>query len=98
VSIDGKLWNRSGDTIGIGFASNGISSINQAFLAAGGSDFFCGDSQLNYQRENIAEIYYSAQLTSFLWMTADFQRIANPCYNADRGPVNVYSLRAHIQF
>ena len=98
VSVNGALWNRAGDTIGIGFASNGISSSNQSYLSAGGSDFFCGDSQLNYQRENIGEIYYSAQLTPFLWLTADYQRIANPCYNADRGPVNVYSLRAHIQF
>lgn len=98
VSINGKLWNRSGDTIGIGFASNGISSSNQAYLTAGGSDFFCGDGNLSYQRENIAEIYYSAQVTPFLWLTGDFQRIANPCYNSDRGPVNVYSLRAHIEF
>ena len=38
------------------------------------------------------------QLTSFLWMTADFQRINNPCYNADRGPVNVYSVRMHFEY
>lgn len=98
VSINGHLWNRAGDTVGIGFASNGISTTNQAFLSAGGSDFFCGDGRLSYQRENIAEIYYSAQIAPFLWLTADYQRIANPCYNSDRGPVNVYLLRAHIEF
>ena len=97
VSINGQRWNRPGDTVGVGLASNGISGTNQAYLSAGGSDFFCGDSSLRYQRENIGEIYYSAQVTSFLWLTADYQRISNPCYNADRGPVSVYSLRAHIQ-
>ncbi len=98
VSISGSQWSRPDDIIGIGLASNGISSTNQAYLSAGGSDFFCGDSRLNYKRENIAELYYSAKVTALVWLTADYQRIANPCYNADRGPVNVYSLRAHIEF
>ena len=98
VSLKGSQWNRPDDTVGIGIASNGISSTNQAYLRSSGSDFFCGDGNLNYQRENIIELYYSAQLTSFLWLTTNYQRIANPCYNADRGPVSVYSLRAHIEF
>jgi len=29
--------------------------------------------------------------------TFDFQRIRNPAYNADRGPVTVESLRMHIE-
>ena len=98
VSINGALWKRPEDTVGLGFATNGISSSNQEYLKAGGSGFFCGDSNLNYRRENIGEIYYSAKVNSFLWLTVDYQRIANPCYNADRGPVSVYSLRAHLEF
>jgi high affinity Mn2+ porin len=33
-----------------------------------------------------------------LWLTADYQRIHNPAYNADRGPVNFYTLRIHTEF
>ena len=59
---------------------------------------FCGDGKINYQREGIFETYYSMKVNTFLWATADFQRISHPCYNADRGPVNVYSVRLHIEF
>jgi len=31
-------------------------------------------------------------------ISAGYQRIANPGYNADRGPAQVYSLRAHWEF
>jgi len=31
-------------------------------------------------------------------VTFDFQRIRNPAFNADRGPVTVESLRLHIEF
>jgi high affinity Mn2+ porin len=31
-------------------------------------------------------------------MTLDYQRIANPGYNADRGPVNVYGVRVYFEF
>jgi len=32
------------------------------------------------------------------WLTFDFQRVRNPAYNADRGPVTVESLRLQIEF
>ena len=60
--------------------------------------FFCGDGKLNYKREGIFEIYYSAKITKTFWLTADYQRINNPCFNADRGPVNVYSVRVHFEY
>jgi hypothetical protein len=31
-------------------------------------------------------------------MTADFQRVNNPAYNADRGPVNFAGVRFHAEF
>ena len=31
-------------------------------------------------------------------LTFDYQFIANPGYNADRGPANVFAARAHWQF
>ena len=32
-----------------------------------------------------------------LFISADYQRIANPAYNSARGPVNFFGLRAHIE-
>ncbi len=98
VSIKGNAWARPDDVLGLAYASNGISGANREYLAAGGNNFFCGDGKLNYQREGIFEIYYSAKVHKSLWATADYQRIQNPCFNADRGPVNVYSVRLHIEF
>jgi hypothetical protein len=31
-------------------------------------------------------------------VSLDFQRIANPAYNADRGPVNVVGFRFHAEY
>jgi hypothetical protein len=98
VSIKGTPWSRPDDVLGVAYASNGISGANREYLSAGGSNFFCGDGKLNYQREGIFEIYYSAKVHKSLWATADYQRIQNPCFNTDRGPVNVYSVRLHIEF
>ena len=98
VSIKGKPWARPDDVLGIAYASNGISGANRDYLEAGGSNFFCGDGKLNYQREGIFEIYYSFKVTKAFWLTADYQRIQNPCFNTDRGPVNVYTVRGHVEF
>lgn len=98
VSLKGTAWARPDDVLGLAYASNGISDANREYLSAGGNNFFCGDGKLNYRREGIFEIYYSAKIHKSLWATADYQRIQNPCFNADRGPVNVFSVRLHIEF
>ena len=59
---------------------------------------FMGNRQLNYLSESRTEIYYSVNAAKNAWMTLDYQHIANPAYNADRGPVNVGSLRLHAQY
>ena len=77
---------------------NAISGVHQAFLNAGGLGILVGDGQLpNPGREKILETYYS--LTLFSWrVTFDYQYIANPAYNRDRGPVSVIGTRLHTQF
>ena len=47
----------------------------------------------------IAEIYYkiNAYQKKF-WLSPDYQFILHPAYNADRGPVNVLGIRAHVEF
>jgi high affinity Mn2+ porin len=52
----------------------------------------------NYGLEKIFEAYYSYALTSSTKLTFDYQFVDNPGYNADRGPVNVFAVRAHWQF
>ena len=96
--IQGQRWGRPADQVGIAWLRNGLSGDHQRFLAAGGSDFFLGDGALRYAAEHGLEAYYSLALTPQLWLSADAQLIRNPAYNADRGPVKVYSLRVHAEF
>jgi high affinity Mn2+ porin len=99
VSINGKQWGRPDDTIGIAGIVNGISGIHQAFLNAGGLGILVGDGQLPHPGlEQILEAYYSYALSSSIRLSADYQFIANPGYNADRGPVSVIGARVHAQF
>ncbi len=100
VQVKGASWGRAQDTLGIAYAQNGLSSSHQAFLAAGGNGFFVGDGRLNYRPESIVEGYYSIGL-GFLQRSAvslGAQFIRNPAYNADRGPVKVFSVRLHTEF
>jgi len=99
VAINGRSWGRPDDTIGIAGVVNGISSAHVAFLNAGGLGILIGDGQLtNYGLEQIFEAYYSYALNSSTKLTFDYQFIANPGYNADRGPANVFAGRVHWQF
>ena len=99
VSIGGKNWGRPDDTIGIAGVINGLAPVHQGYFAAGGLGILIGDGALpNYALEGIVEAYYSYAITSWLKVSADYQFIVNPGYNADRGPVNVFAGRVHTTF
>ncbi len=98
VSIKGNAWGRPDDTIGIGGAINGLSNDHRGFLVAGGLGILIGDGRLNYQHEKILESYYAIAMNKALSLTFDYQLITNPAYNADRGPVSVFSGRIHAEF
>lgn len=99
LSIKGSFWGRPNDTIGVGGAINGLSAAHRAYLAAGGLGLLIGDGQLpNYRPEQILETYYAYSVSKNLTVTADYQLIANPAYNADRGPVSIFSGRLHGEF
>lgn len=99
LSLKGESWGRGDDAVGLAFESAGVSRAAQAFLAAGGLGILVGDGQLpHYDRENVVEIYYSAALFKGVALTADYQFVANPAYNPDRGPLSVLGLRLHGQF
>jgi high affinity Mn2+ porin len=98
LSIKGSSWGRPNDTIGLGGAVNGLSSAHRDFLAAGGIGLLIGDGRLNYSNERILETYYAFAIDKNFTFTADYQLIANPAYNADRGPVSIFSGRLHGEF
>jgi high affinity Mn2+ porin len=94
----GPLWKRPFDVAGLGFASGWISDIHAQYLAMGGVDGFVGDGHLKQAPESAAEIFYSFNLLNAIWVTADYQHIWNPGFNADRGPVDVVGGRVHAEF
>ncbi|WP_269454840.1 carbohydrate porin [Methylomonas methanica] len=80
------------------YASSWISAGHVEYLRLGGVDGFIGDGNLRYRPEQVVDIFYKLRLLPSAWMTLDYQHIANPAYNADRGPVDVYGVRAHFEF
>ena len=98
TAIKGSKWGRPDDVIGIGGAINGLSRDHRDFLAAGGLGPLIGDGALNYRRERVLESYYALALNKAFTFTADYQLITNPAYNADRGPVHVFTGRLHGEF
>jgi len=94
----GRMWGRPEDSIGLAGAVNGLSSAHRAFLAAGGLGILVDDGQLNYRPERILETYYTYVIDKYWTLTADYQFIVNPAYNADRGPVSIFGARVHAEF
>jgi high affinity Mn2+ porin len=98
LSLGGTPWSRPQDRLGVALAANGLSPEHRAYLAAGGLGFMLGDGHLDYGQERLFETYYAVSLGRFFTATLDAQRIWNPGYNRDRGPVGIYALRLHTQF
>jgi high affinity Mn2+ porin len=96
--LKGNAWGRPDDKIGVAGVVEGLSPIARAYFAAGGLGILIGDGQLNYRPEQILEAYYAYSLNKWATLTFDYQFIDNPGYNADRGPVSVFSGRLHAQF
>lgn len=96
--IKGAGWRRVQDSVGLAVARNGLSQAHRTYLAQGGYGFFIGDGALRYKPETIVESFYNLSLCKGAWITLDWQRIFNPAYNADRGPVSISTLRFHTEF
>jgi high affinity Mn2+ porin len=98
MALQGAGWGRAQDTLGLGLMQNGLSADRRAYLEAGGISFFIGDGRLQYQPETIFEVYYSLNIAKAAFLSFDVQRIHNPAYNADRGPVTFAGVRLHAEF
>jgi carbohydrate-selective porin OprB len=95
--LRGKFWRRPQDKVGAAFIDSGLSPQHARYLALGGLGFILGDGGLTYGREQIFESYYTAHLWRGISIAGDVQRITNPGFNQDRGPVIVPSIRLHIE-
>ena len=99
AQIKGALWGRADDKIGLAGVVNAISKARQTYFADGGLGILVGDGRLPHPGdEQIIESYYDWQLRKGLNLTGDYQFIANPGYNRDRGPAHVFALRLHAGF
>jgi hypothetical protein len=94
----GNRWGRANDKFGVVSVSNAIKRYHQHYLAMGGLGFLLGDGALSYAREDILETYYTAHNWRGLFTSFDAQLIAHPGYNQARGPVEVFSIRTHVDF
>jgi high affinity Mn2+ porin len=86
LSLKGTSWERKDDTVGLALEVAGISKSAQAFLAAGGLGVL------------VIETYYDMQIVKGINADLDYQFIANPAYNPNRGPVSVLGVRLHGEF
>jgi high affinity Mn2+ porin len=98
LSVNGKPWGRSADTIGIAGIINGISSGQRKAVEEGYYGILIGDGILSYKPEMILEACYAFALTDYATLSPDYQLAVNPGYNAERGPVNIFAVRLHMQF
>lgn len=94
----GGAWGRPRDVAGAALGASWISTPHAEYLALGGVDGFVGDGALRRGAEVEAEILYAVGVLPGVWVTADYQRVWNPGFNADRGPVDVLGARIHAQY
>jgi len=57
-----------------------------------------GDGNLNYSPEKVLETYYDIKIWKTIRFALDYQYVANPAFNRDRGPVNIFGTRLHWEF
>ncbi|HKB72106.1 MAG TPA: carbohydrate porin [Thermoanaerobaculia bacterium] len=96
VSHPGTFWRRPEDTVTVGVVGDGLSAAHRRYLARGGVGFQLGDGRLDYAHEIVAEANYDAPVGRATSVGLDVQRVWNPGYNADRGPIMVYGVRLHL--
>lgn len=98
VSVSGGPWHRPADTVGLAGVINAASRDLRQYLAAGGLGILIGDGKLPHAgHEDIVETYYELAARSAVHLTFDYQWVANPAYNRDRGPVSILAIRIHVE-
>jgi len=94
----GGLWRRERDEAGAAVVFSALSAAHRAYLASGGYGFLIGDGALRYATEVLAEVFYRAALSEQVSLGVNYQPLFNPAFNRDRGPVHIFTARAHVAF
>lgn len=94
---NGSLWRRRNDQLGFGVAASWISKSHANYLNAGGVDGFIGDGRISRAAERVSDVFYSLNVYGPTWVTADYQAIVNPAFNAARGPAHIVAGRFHAE-
>jgi high affinity Mn2+ porin len=99
LSLKGTGWNRPNDTVGVAEMVEGLGHAQKRFFNDGGLGILIGDGKLpHYAPENVIEAYYNCELVKGINFTFDYQLAADPAYNKDRGPINIFSARLRVKF
>jgi high affinity Mn2+ porin len=98
LSIKGETWRRPDDMFGLAGVMNGISKSHQEYFEAGGLGILAGDGALDYGWEKIIETYYDFKVWKTVHVSLDYQFVAAPAFNRDRGPVSIFGGRLHWEF
>jgi high affinity Mn2+ porin len=91
-------WGRPDDEMGIAVVVSGLSSAHRDYLASGQYGFLIGDGGLEYGAEVLTEIFYKLAISKELSLGGNYQPIFNPGFDRARGPVHVFTARAHVAF
>jgi len=94
----GAVWHRKLDKVGVAFVTDAIKKDHQNYLKDGGLGFILGDGNLDYAREDIVESYYNVHAWRGVFYAITNFFIEHPGYNQARGPVDVQSVRLHVDF
>jgi high affinity Mn2+ porin len=94
----GGRWGREQDEAGAALVVSGLSAAHRRYLAGGGYGFLIGDGALSYAVEVLGEVYYRAALNGQISLGVNYQPVLNPGFNRDRGPVHIFTGRAHVAF
>jgi len=98
LAQNGLDWGRAQDTVGIAMVHNQLSEQARNYFRAGGLGLLIGEGYMPYAAEGIVEAYYQWQVNKSLAVALNLQRVSNPGYNQERGPVHIGGLRVHAEF
>jgi high affinity Mn2+ porin len=98
VLAKGTLWHRPQDMTGGGVNYGWISSSHAQYLRMGGIDGFIGDGYITPAAEGSLDVFYSLNIHKSYWLAGDYQRVVNPGFNSDRGPVDIFNIKIHGEF
>ncbi len=89
ISINGSLWGRDQDVVGIAY---GLLANNKS------NGYFAAESITNPDDESHFEAYYKIGFSDHFTLTPDVQVVTNAGGNADIDTITVYGLRAQMNF